>query len=113
MLGGGPIGVELAQAMARLGSTVTIVEARSLLARDDAEAAAIVRRALLREGVTLHEQASVLRAEAMRGGVRLVLAGAARRRRSRARICWSRPGASPMSRRSISIWPASPATPRA
>jgi pyruvate/2-oxoglutarate dehydrogenase complex dihydrolipoamide dehydrogenase (E3) component len=73
VLGGGPAGVELAQAMARLGSQVTIVEARSLLSRDDPEAAGIVRRALLREGVTLIEQAKVLRAESMRGGVRLVL----------------------------------------
>jgi pyruvate/2-oxoglutarate dehydrogenase complex dihydrolipoamide dehydrogenase (E3) component len=76
VLGGGPIGVELAQAFARLGSAVTIVEAQSLLSRDDPEAAAIVRRALLRDGVTLHEQAKALRAEAIRGGVRLVLAGA-------------------------------------
>ncbi len=75
VLGGGPIGVELAQAMARLGSAVTIVEAQTLLSRDDSEAAAIVRRRLLREGVTLKERAKVLRAEAIRGGVRLVLAG--------------------------------------
>ncbi len=75
VLGGGPIGVELAQAMARLGSTVTIVEAQTLLSRDDPEAAAIVRRALLRDGIALHEQAKVLRTEAIRGGVRLVLSG--------------------------------------
>jgi pyruvate/2-oxoglutarate dehydrogenase complex dihydrolipoamide dehydrogenase (E3) component len=77
VLGGGPIGVELAQAMARLGSTVTIVEAQSLLSRDDPEAAGIVRRALLRDGVTLIEQAKVSRAESMRGGIRLVLAATA------------------------------------
>lgn len=75
VLGGGPIGVELAQAFARLGSKVTIVEARSLLAREDPEAASVVRRALLRDGVDLREQAKVLRVETMRGGVRLVLAG--------------------------------------
>jgi pyruvate/2-oxoglutarate dehydrogenase complex dihydrolipoamide dehydrogenase (E3) component len=75
VLGGGPIGVELAQAMARLGSTVTIVEAQTLLSRDDSEAAAIVRRRLLREGVTLKEQARVLRAETVKAGVRLVLEG--------------------------------------
>ncbi|MBX9909422.1 MAG: FAD-dependent oxidoreductase [Beijerinckiaceae bacterium] len=77
VLGGGPIGVELAQAMARLGSAVTIVEAQTLLSRDDPEAAAIVRRRLLREGVTLKEKATVLRAETIKGGVRLVLAGSA------------------------------------
>lgn len=75
VLGGGAVGVELAQAMARLGSRVTLVEARSLLSREDAEAAGLVRRALLREGVSVHEQARVLRAEPMRGGLRLVLEG--------------------------------------
>ncbi|MFN3673997.1 MAG: dihydrolipoyl dehydrogenase family protein [Bosea sp. (in: a-proteobacteria)] len=75
VLGGGAVGVELAQAMARLGSRVTLVEARSLLSREDAEAAGLVRRALLREGVSVHEQARVLRVEPMRGGLRLVLEG--------------------------------------
>lgn len=75
VLGGGPIGVELAQAMQRLGSAVTIVEAESLLSREDAEAAAIMRRALLREGVTIHEGMRVLRAEKSRNRVRLFAAG--------------------------------------
>lgn len=75
VLGGGPIGVELAQAMARLGSAVTIVEAQTLLSRDDPEAAGLVRRALLAEGVALHENARVLRVEPGRGKVRLVLEG--------------------------------------
>ena len=75
VLGGGPIGVELAQAMARLGSAVTIVEAQTLLSRDDPEAAGLVRRALLAEGVALHENARVLRVEPGRGRVRLVLEG--------------------------------------
>lgn len=75
VLGGGAVGVELAQAMARLGSRVTLVEAQTLLGREDREAVGLVRRALLREGVTLHEQARVLRAEPKRGGLRLVLEG--------------------------------------
>lgn len=75
VLGGGPIGVELAQAMARLGSAVTIVEAQTLLSRDDPEAAGLVRRALLAEGVALHENVRVLRVEPGRGKVRLVLEG--------------------------------------
>lgn len=75
VLGGGATGVELAQAMARLGSAVTIVEAAPLLAHDDPEAVAIVRRALLRDGIVVHEQATLQRAEPIRGGVRLVLAG--------------------------------------
>lgn len=75
VLGGGATGVALAQAMARLGSQVTLVESANLLEHDDPEAVAILRRALLREGVVLHEQAQMLRAQSVRGGVRLAIAG--------------------------------------
>lgn len=75
VLGGSATGVAIAQAMVRLGSQVTLVEATSLLAGEDPEAVAILRRALLREGVVVHEQAQVLQAQAVRGGVRLVIAG--------------------------------------
>lgn len=52
VVGGGPVGCELAQAFARLGSRVTLVEAADrLLPRDDPGAAEAVRRALLRDGV--------------------------------------------------------------
>jgi len=62
ILGGGPIGCELGQAFARLGVRVTIIEAGPrLLAREDEEAAAIVRRALEREGVTVLAKAKVAR----------------------------------------------------
>jgi pyruvate/2-oxoglutarate dehydrogenase complex dihydrolipoamide dehydrogenase (E3) component len=75
VLDGGPYGTAMAQAMVRLGSAVTLVASDGLLPRHDAEAVAIIRRALLRDGVVLHEGAAVQRAEAIRGGVRLVLAG--------------------------------------
>ena len=52
VLGGGPIGCELAQAFARLGSQVTQVEmAPRLLLREDAEVAALAQAALERDGV--------------------------------------------------------------
>lgn len=52
VIGGGPLGCELAQAFARLGAAVTLFEvAPRLLERDDPEAAAIVARALARDGV--------------------------------------------------------------
>ncbi|MDT3668788.1 MAG: FAD-dependent oxidoreductase [Aromatoleum sp.] len=52
VLGGGPIGCELAQAFARLGSQVVIVEmAPRLLAREDDEISALVRAALAADGV--------------------------------------------------------------
>ena len=37
IIGGGPIGIELAQAFRRLGSQVTVIEAASALGRDDPE----------------------------------------------------------------------------
>lgn len=54
VLGGGPIGCELAQAFQRLGSKVTLVEAADrLLAREEPEAAAIVAASLAADGVDL------------------------------------------------------------
>lgn len=52
VLGGGPIGCELAQALARLGSQVTQVEmADSVLGREDADVAALAREVLEADGV--------------------------------------------------------------
>ncbi|KAA5606678.1 dihydrolipoamide dehydrogenase [Roseospira marina] len=55
ILGGGPIGCELAQAFRRLGSAVTLIEAKRLLGRDDPELTAVVRDRLTAEGVRIHE----------------------------------------------------------
>ena len=55
ILGGGPIGVEMAQAFAWLGTTVTLIEAEDrLLPRDEPEASAILDRALRADGVAVH-----------------------------------------------------------
>ncbi len=54
MIGAGPIGCELAQTFARLGSEVFLVEAsHGILPREDPEAAEIVKNSLLRDGVHL------------------------------------------------------------
>jgi pyruvate/2-oxoglutarate dehydrogenase complex dihydrolipoamide dehydrogenase (E3) component len=54
ILGGGPVGVEMAQAYARLGSQVTIVErAQRLIPRMDAEASKILSQVLIEEGVSV------------------------------------------------------------
>lgn len=54
VIGAGPIGCELAQAFARLGSTVYLLEVEPrILPREDADAANIVTRALEADGVTL------------------------------------------------------------
>ncbi|MTA13332.1 MAG: FAD-dependent oxidoreductase, partial [Actinobacteria bacterium] len=59
VLGGGPIGCEMAQAFARLGSTVTLLEtADRILPREEPEASAVVERALARDGVTVRAGAA-------------------------------------------------------
>jgi len=57
VVGGGPIGVEMAQAHRRLGSDVTIIEAMNILNLDDPECAEVVRQKLFLEGVAIKEQA--------------------------------------------------------
>ena len=72
VLGGGPVGVEMAQAYRRLGADVTLVERKRLLGRDDPELAAIVRAQLIEDGVTIHEETPVTAVEeAGDGGVAL------------------------------------------
>ncbi len=64
IVGGGPIGCELAQAFARFGSQVTLLEKSSrILAKDEADAAAIVQNALKRDGVNTRFETEVLRVE--------------------------------------------------
>ncbi len=76
VLGGGPVGVEMAQAFRRLGSEVVVLEAARLLAREDPELAAIALDRLRREGVDLREGIDVLRLEPHHDSVRVVFAGA-------------------------------------
>jgi pyruvate/2-oxoglutarate dehydrogenase complex dihydrolipoamide dehydrogenase (E3) component/uncharacterized membrane protein YdjX (TVP38/TMEM64 family) len=64
LIGGGPIGCELAQAFQRLGSQVTLLHKNAhLLDREDMEAAAIVQNAFIREGITLRLNANITRVE--------------------------------------------------
>ncbi|MEX0957107.1 MAG: FAD-dependent oxidoreductase [Rhizobiaceae bacterium] len=72
VVGGGPIGMELAQAHSRLGSKVTVVEAATALGKDDPELAAIALERLRGEGIAIHEQTSVVKVERRnRNGVRV------------------------------------------
>ena len=61
ILGGGPVGLEMAQAHARLGCRVSVIEAARLAARDDEELVEGLRRALRRDGVALHEGVKLAR----------------------------------------------------
>ena len=76
VVGAGPMGLELAQAFRRLGAAVTVLEAGTALAREDAECARIVLDQLAAEGVVLRQGVTVARVEASGSGVAVVLGGA-------------------------------------
>ena len=57
IIGGGPIGMEMAQAHRRLGSEVTVIEGMKALGKDDPELAGIVLDALEAEGIAIEEDA--------------------------------------------------------
>ena len=59
VVGGGPIGIEMAQAHCRLGARVTLIEARQIMPKDDPEAVAVVRDSLLKDGVAILENSAV------------------------------------------------------
>jgi len=59
IIGGGPIGMELAQAHRRLGCKVTVVEALSALGKDDPELTAFALARIREEGVTVLEHTRV------------------------------------------------------
>jgi pyruvate/2-oxoglutarate dehydrogenase complex dihydrolipoamide dehydrogenase (E3) component len=69
VIGGGPIGLEIAQAYLRLGSRVTVLEALKALGKDDPELSAVVLKRLRAEGVEIREGALV---ERVTGGTRLI-----------------------------------------
>ncbi len=72
VIGGGPIGCELVQAFARLGSRVVLIDQGDhLLPREDADAAEIIRNSLERDGVAVRLKSKVLQAK-KRGNEKLI-----------------------------------------
>ncbi|UWP98739.1 dihydrolipoyl dehydrogenase family protein [Aliiroseovarius crassostreae] len=57
IIGGGPIGLEMAQAHRRLGCEVTVIEGAKALGKDDPELAAQVLDALRADGIAIEEEA--------------------------------------------------------
>lgn len=57
VIGGGPIGIEMAQAHLRLGSKVTVIEGMKAMGKDDPELAAIVLDRMRDEGMVIEEDA--------------------------------------------------------
>lgn len=81
VIGGGPIGIEIAQAHLRLGARVTVIEAAPrILAREDAEMTAVVERVLLEEGADLRTGSAIERVEQRAGGIVVTLDSGAEHR---------------------------------
>lgn len=59
IIGGGPIGVEMAQLHHALGSRVTVIDLGPILPRDDMELADIIRQKLIGRGITIHEKTTI------------------------------------------------------
>lgn len=71
ILGGGPIGLEMADAFAGLGCRVTVIEAGRIAGKDDPELATGLRRAMAQAGVVFRENVTV---ESVAPGISLTLA---------------------------------------
>ena len=73
VIGGGPIGIELAQAHRHLGCQVTVLEMFAIMPKDDAELVDVVRQQVIRDGLSIREGVKISRIEAKGDGVRVVL----------------------------------------
>ncbi len=73
VVGGGPIGMELAQAHLRLGAKVTVLEGLKALAKDDPEMTVVVLDHLRREGLDIREGAKVQRVDGTAGDIRVAI----------------------------------------
>lgn len=74
IIGGGPIGLEMAQAHRRLGARVTVLEAAGFLSKDDPELSSVVVNRLRAEAVVLRDRTKIARVE----GTSVVLEGGER-----------------------------------
>ncbi|SUZ31783.1 Mercuric reductase [Roseibaca ekhonensis] len=75
VIGGGPIGLEMALAHKRLGSEVTVIEGAKAMGRDDPEAAEIVLASLRAEGIDIVEGAQVEKLSGRAGAIEVQVKG--------------------------------------
>jgi len=73
VIGGGPIGSELAQAHRRLGCKVTILEMFSVLGKDDPELTEVVKNRMKSEGIVMREGIKIMQVERTDNGVAVVI----------------------------------------
>jgi pyruvate/2-oxoglutarate dehydrogenase complex dihydrolipoamide dehydrogenase (E3) component len=74
VIGGGPVGIELAQAHRGLGAAVTVIDAGPLLPHDDPELAALLARHLSEDGIALRPSVAVAAIEQARSEIAVTLA---------------------------------------
>ncbi len=74
VVGGGPIGIEMAQAHRQLGSRVTVLEMFAILPKDDPELVDVVRTRVKTEGVDLREGVKVVGVAPTAAGVSVTVA---------------------------------------
>ena len=73
VIGGGPIGSELAQAHRRLGCKVTILEMFAVLGKDDPELTEVVKNRMKAEGIVMREGIKIVRVERADSGVTVLI----------------------------------------
>ena len=73
IIGGGPIGMEMAQAHSRLGSQVTVLEAFDPLGKDDPEHTSIVLEKLAAEGIEILSRVKISKIAKNKGGITIDL----------------------------------------
>jgi len=71
VIGGGPIGCELAQAFLLLGVKVTVLEAFTILPRDEQDLVDIMRARLIRQGLSLYEHVKVTKVASENGQIQI------------------------------------------
>lgn len=76
VIGGGPIGIELAQAHRHLGCKVSVLEMFAVMPKDDPELVEVVRRQLHADGVVIREGVKIVRVEKEGDGIAVILEAA-------------------------------------
>jgi len=75
IIGGGAIGMEMAQAHRRLGSRVTVIEASDPLGKEDPELAAVILKSLADEGVEILAKTAIMAVSESGAGIAVEIAG--------------------------------------
>ena len=73
VIGGGPIGCELAQAFLMLGVKVTILEAFNILPRDEQDLVTILREHLIAQGMDIHEHVKIVKVSSAHNQIEIII----------------------------------------